>query len=143
MDYRLRQCLSKKGIKVFDYKCPLYMKHVFGKYCINQAVKRNFSKKLSQPLRPTIIDRNYISFVTPTVWNKMPSDLKSCTDINIFYITLLYFYTLTLTFLYRFFEMDHNENKGNIKCFFCAIQSTKFVFTFIINFFGYYCVGLT
>ena len=84
VDFRFKQCLLTNAFKFFNDKCPLYMKDVFDKSCINQAVRRNSNKKLSQPLRKTNIGQNCISFMTPTVWNKMPPDLKNCTNVNTF-----------------------------------------------------------
>ena len=82
VDFRLKQCLSTNFFKFFDDKCPLYMEDVFDKSSINQAVTRYSNKKISQPLIKSNFDQNWISFMTPTVWNNMPSDLTSCRNVN-------------------------------------------------------------
>ena len=44
-DSRFRQCLAGNTCKVFDNRCPLYMKYVFNKYCISPASTKNFTIK--------------------------------------------------------------------------------------------------
>ena len=83
VNYRFRQCLAAKVFKFFD-KCPLYMKDVFDKSCVNQASTRNSTMKLSQPLRRTKIGQHCIFFLAPSVWNKLPNEVNRCTNLNTF-----------------------------------------------------------
>ena len=83
-DHRCRQCFAANTFKVFDERCPFYMKNVFDKSCINQASTRSSTMNLSQPLRRTSYGQNCTSFVAPSVWNNLPNELKRCTNQNTF-----------------------------------------------------------
>ena len=76
--------MSANMIKFFDDRCTLYMKDIFDKSCISQASTRNSTIKLSQPLTRTSYGKNCISFLAPSVWNNLPNELKSCTNLNTF-----------------------------------------------------------
>ena len=39
VNYKFRQCLAANVFKFFDDKCPLYMRDVFDKPCISQALQ--------------------------------------------------------------------------------------------------------
>ena len=69
VEYVFRQCLAASAFKFFDDRCPLYMKDVFDKSCINQTSTRNSSMKLIQPLRRTSYGQNRILFLAVPVWN--------------------------------------------------------------------------
>ena len=84
VNYRFRQCLAANVFKFFDDKCPLYMKDVFDKSCISQALTRNCTMKLSQPLRRTNYGQHCISFLAPSVWNNLPNEIKRCANLKKF-----------------------------------------------------------
>ena len=67
VNYRFRQCLAPNMFKLFDDKCPLYMKDVFNKPCICQPSTRNCTMKLIQSLRRTKTGQHCISFLSPKV----------------------------------------------------------------------------
>ena len=84
VNYRFTQCLAANVFTFFDDKCPLYMKDFFDKPYISQGSTRNSTMKLSQPLRATNNGQHCISFLTPSVWNNVPNELKRCTNSNKF-----------------------------------------------------------
>ena len=63
---------------------PYTKKDVFDKPCISQASAGNSTMKLSQPLTRTNNGQHYISFLTPSVWNNLPNEIKRCTTLNTF-----------------------------------------------------------
>ena len=84
VSYRFRQCLAANLFKFFDNKCPSYMRDVFDKPCKSQTSTRNYTMKLSQPLRRTKSSQHWISFLAPSVWNNLPNEVKCCTNLNTF-----------------------------------------------------------
>ena len=102
LNYRFRQCLAANMFKLFDDKCPLYMKDVFDKPCISQVSTRNSTMKLSQPLRRTNNGQHCISFLAPSVWNNLPNEVKRCTNLNAFK------HKVKEYFLYKIRQKDNN-----------------------------------
>ena len=66
------------------HKCPLYIKDVFDKSCIKQALTRNSTIKLSKLPRRTNYGQNNISCLATSVWNNLPNELKRCINLNTF-----------------------------------------------------------
>ena len=45
---------------------------------------RNVYHKLSLPFRKTTQDHNTLSFIGPSVWNKLSESIKKCKNVNTF-----------------------------------------------------------
>ena len=45
---------------------------------------RNSYQKLQQPFRKTSTCKNALSFIGPALWNKVPKEIKSTTNLNAF-----------------------------------------------------------
>ena len=60
VNYRFRQSLFVNMFKFFDDKCPFYMKDVFDTSCVNQALKRNSTMKLSHQGEATMVNALYL-----------------------------------------------------------------------------------
>ena len=41
-------------------------------------------QKLSQPFRKTTQGQNSLSYIGPSVWNKLPENIKRCNNVNVF-----------------------------------------------------------
>ena len=69
---RFKQCISVSTFKFFSKECPLYMLDVFHPADENGMSTRNSFQKLSQPFRKTNQGQNSLSYIGPSVWNKLP-----------------------------------------------------------------------
>ena len=49
-----------------------------------RASTRNSYQKLTQPFRKTTQGQNSLSYIGPSVWNKLPENIKSCNSVNTF-----------------------------------------------------------
>ena len=81
---RFEQCMSTSVFKFFKNECPLCMTDVFrsaGKDGVN--TRRSF-QKLPQPFRRTCQGQNSVSYIGPSVWNRLPAKLKSIDNLNTF-----------------------------------------------------------
>ena len=45
---------------------------------------RNSYQALQQPFRKTNTGQNALSFICPTLWNKVPEEIKRTTNLNVF-----------------------------------------------------------
>ena len=45
---------------------------------------RNSYQTLQQPFRKTNTGQNALSFIGPTLWNKVPEEIKRTTNLNVF-----------------------------------------------------------
>ena len=80
---RFEQCTTAKVFKFFDGSAPSYMSEMF--LPIGQSrITRRSKDKLNQPFRKTNIGQNFLSYLGPKIWNNLPSELKSATNINSF-----------------------------------------------------------
>ena len=50
----------------------------------NRVSTRNSYKKLSQPFRKTTLGQNSLSYLGPSIWNKLPENIKRCNNVNTF-----------------------------------------------------------
>ena len=72
-----------KGFQIFDGSAPSYMSEMF--LPVGQSrITRRSKNKLNQPFRKTNIGQNCLSYLGPKIWNNLPSELKSATNINSF-----------------------------------------------------------
>ena len=55
---------------------PLYLNDVFKPACQNTTYSRTSLFKLNQPLRKADYGQKYLSYDTPSIWNKFPDFLK-------------------------------------------------------------------
>ncbi len=50
----------------------------------NSVSTRNSFKKLAQPFRKTNNGQNTLSFIGPSIWNKLPEKIKRTENLNTF-----------------------------------------------------------
>ena len=81
---RFEQCLAVSAFKFFNNKCPLYMSEIFVPTNSDRASTRNSYKKLTQPFRKTMQGQGSISYIGPSVWNKLPENIKRSDSMNSF-----------------------------------------------------------
>ena len=81
---RFHQSLAVSTFKFFNNKSPSYMSDIFIPSDNGRASTRNSFQKLSQPFRKTTQGQNAISYIGPSVWNKLPEQAKQCKTINSF-----------------------------------------------------------
>ena len=81
---RVEQCISVSAFKYFNNKSPDYMTDVFLPVCNYRASTRNSYQKLTQPFRKTTQGQNSLSYIGPSVWNKLSESIKSCDNVNTF-----------------------------------------------------------
>ena len=102
---RFEQCISSMTFKFFNYLSPLYMNDVFKLAHQNTTATRSSLFKLRQPLRKTNLGQKNLSYVVPSIWNKLPNFLKRTDNIN------------TNTVKKHFFQRMNNE-ENNIYSYF-------------------------
>ena len=81
---RFEQCLSVSAFKFFKNQCPAYMSDIFEPVSNRRVSTRNAYLKLSQPFRKTTQGQNSLSYIGPSVWNKLPESTKSDNNVNTF-----------------------------------------------------------
>ena len=81
---RFHQCLCSSAFKFFSNKCPLYLSDVYNQSDQGQINTRSSFLKLNQPLRRTSYGQRSLSYLTPSIWNNLPNDLKSLNNLNTF-----------------------------------------------------------
>ena len=79
---RFEQCISSITFKYFNYLSPLYMYDVFKLAGQNTTATRTSLFKLNQPLRKTNHRQKSLSFVAPSIWNKLPDFFKTTDKVN-------------------------------------------------------------
>ena len=81
--------LAQHGIKLlnafkyFDNQCHHYLNEVFMKAPESRSSLRNTYQK-QQPFRKTNTGQNALSFIGPTLWNKVPEEVKRTINLNAF-----------------------------------------------------------
>ena len=68
--------------KLSSYLSPLYLNDIFKLADQNTTTTRAFLFKLSHPLRKTNHGQKSISYVAPSIWNKLPDFLKTTDNVN-------------------------------------------------------------
>ena len=81
---RFEQCIGVSAFKYFNKQCPSYMSDIFIPAVNSRVSTRNSFLKLSQPFRKTTQGQNSLSYIGPSVWNKLPENIKSCNNVNTF-----------------------------------------------------------
>ena len=81
---RYSPCLNSTACKYFDNQCPLYLNEVFMKVPETSPSLRNSYHKFKQPFHKTNTGQNALSFISPTLWNKIPNEIKRTTNLNAF-----------------------------------------------------------
>ena len=80
---RFDQCICSTVFKFVNNNCPTYMNEMFSTYTQNNNT-RNATLKLSQPRKRTNKGQKGLSYLGPSLWNKMDSECKSITNLNTF-----------------------------------------------------------
>ena len=60
------------------------MAEIFNLISRNSIGTRNSSFKLNQPSRKTKQGQNCLSYIGPSIWNKLPDSVKESKSLNIF-----------------------------------------------------------
>ena len=81
---RFDQCVSSSVFKFFNNKSPTYMAEIYIPVTNNGIATRNRFLKLKQPSRRTRQGQNCLSFVGPSIWNKLPEKIKESKSLNNF-----------------------------------------------------------
>ena len=85
---------------LFMNTSPLYMNDILQPH-VNTSI--NSYKKLAQPFRKTLQRQRSLSYIGPTVWNKVPQNLKVTENLNTFKHNVKEYY------LYRVKEKRNSE----------------------------------
>ena len=81
---RFEQCVSVSIFKYFSNNSPLYMSEIFYPARNRGMSTRNSLQKLTQPFRKTNQGQNSLSYIGPSVWNKLPEKIKKSSNLNTF-----------------------------------------------------------
>ena len=73
---RFDQCVCASVFKIFHKKSPPYMAEIFNPISKNRIGTRNGFLKLNQPSRKTKQGQNCLSYIGPSIWNKLPDKIK-------------------------------------------------------------------
>ncbi len=80
---RFSQCVCSTVFKFFNNNCPVYMKEMFSPY-IEDKNTRSAMFRLYQPYRKTNKGQKGLSYIGPSLWNKLDNECKSITNLNTF-----------------------------------------------------------
>ena len=83
VDQRVQQSLNVTVFKYANKACPYYMK-VFEYASQGRVSSRNNYAKLKVPFRKTTMGQKSLSYIGPSVWNKLPSLMKRNISLNKF-----------------------------------------------------------
>ena len=81
---RFDQCVSANIFKFFRNTGPSYMAEIFNPISKCGIGTRNAFLKLNQPSRKTKQGQNCLSYIGPSIWNKLPDNIKEAKSINNF-----------------------------------------------------------
>ena len=84
VDQRVQQSLNVTVFKYVNKACPYYMKEVFEYASQGRISSRNNYAKLKVPFRKTTMGQKSLSYIGPSVWNKLPSSMKRNISLNKF-----------------------------------------------------------
>ena len=84
VDQRVQQSLNVTVFKYVNKACPYYMKEVFEYASQERISSRNIYAKLKVPFRKTTTGQKSLSYIGPSVWNKLPSLMKRNISLNKF-----------------------------------------------------------
>ena len=75
---RVQQSLNVTVFKYVNNACPYYMTEVF------EYASRNYYARLKVPFHKTSMGQKSLSYIGPSVWNKLPSSMKKNISLNTF-----------------------------------------------------------
>ena len=84
VDQRVQQSLNVTVFKYVSKACPYFMKEVFEYASQERISSRNNYAKLKVPFRKTTMGQKSLSYIGPSVWNKLPSSMKRNISLNKF-----------------------------------------------------------
>ena len=84
LDQRVQQSLNVTVFKYVNKACPYYMKEVFEYASQGRISSRNNYAKLKVPFRKTTMGQKSLSYIGPSVWNKLPSSVGRNISLNKF-----------------------------------------------------------
>ena len=76
VDQRVQQSLNVTAFKYVNKACSYYMKEVFEYASQGRISSRNNYAKLKVPFCKTTMGQKSLSYIGPSVWNKLPSSMK-------------------------------------------------------------------
>ena len=84
VDQRVQQSLNVTVFKYVNNTCPYHMKEVFEYASQGRISSRNNYARLKVPFRKTTMGQKSLSYIGPSVWNKLPSSMKRNISLNKF-----------------------------------------------------------
>ena len=81
---RFNQCICSNAFKFFNENCPPYLYDLYKPSGQDQINTRSSVLKLKHPSRNKCFCQNTLSYLTPTVWNNLPTCLKLSNTLNNF-----------------------------------------------------------
>ena len=72
----VRQSLNATVFNYVNNACIYYMEEVFGYASQGRISSTNNHAKLKDPFRKTTMGQKSLSYISPSVWNKLPSSMK-------------------------------------------------------------------
>ena len=88
---RYIQFIVSDIFKLYNNQCPNYFNEVFCPVDDNRVATRCCNKKLKLPLRKSKLGMQSLSYVGPSIFNKLPNSLKTATSINCFKTCIRYY----------------------------------------------------
>ena len=79
---RLNQYLCSNAFTFLKETCPLHFHDTYRQSGQNQSNTRSSVLKLKHSLRDTCSGQKNLSYLTPTVWNSLPTDQKLTNTLN-------------------------------------------------------------
>ena len=84
MDQRVEQSLNVATFKYVNKTFPYYRKEAFEYASQGRISSRNNYAKRKVPFCKTIMGQKNLSYIGPSVWNKLPSSMKRNISLNKF-----------------------------------------------------------
>ena len=84
VEQRVQQSLDVTVFKYVNKARPYYMKEVFEYASQGRISSRNNYAKLKVPFCKTTMGQKSLSYIGPSVWNKLPSSMKRNISLNKF-----------------------------------------------------------
>ena len=81
---RFDQCVSASVFKYFNNDSPVYMAEIYKPVTRNSIGTRNSFLKLNKPSRKTKQGQNCLSYIGPSIWNRLPDGIKDSNNVNNF-----------------------------------------------------------
>ena len=76
VDQRVQQSLNVTVFKYVNNACHYYLKEVFEYASQGRINSRNNYARLQGPFQKTNVGQKSLSYIGPSVWNKLPSSIK-------------------------------------------------------------------